>query len=214
MLDIGANYGLYSITAASHVPNCHAYAFECNPSILGTLRSNVALNSPAIDASGSNITVVGQAVSDRCGCSQFLERIDDGHGSLQIHAAGTPPSPRGVMDVPTIDGEWMSQNLDFEIIDFCKIDVEGAEQTVIKGLKPLLREKRIKRIQIEVTSKTSAVLDKLLNYGYTLAVTGPPHRLAPAEVGRFPPKSWSMICLKAPVVLDIKRRSGRELRGD
>lgn len=168
MLDIGSNYGIYSITAASHIPNCHAYAFECNPSILGTLRSNVALNSTAIDSSGSSVTVVDKAVSDRCGSSQFLERTDDGHGTLQVHESGPPSSTRGVIDVPTIDGKWIEQNLDFEIIDFCKIDVEGAELSVIKGLAPLLREKRIKRIQIEVIAKTSDVLDQLLDYGYTI----------------------------------------------
>ena len=132
------------------------------------LRDNVALNSASIDQSGSSVTVVDRAVSSQCGSSQFLERIDEGHGSLQIADEGTAPTSRGLIDVHTIDGEWMMKNLDFGIIDFCKIDVEGAEQSVISGLKNLLSEKRIKRIQIEVFLKNSAVLDELLNYGYTI----------------------------------------------
>lgn len=168
MLDIGANYGLYSITAACHVSNCHAYAFECNPGIISTLRENVALNSTSIDQSESQITVVDKAVSSQSGLSQFLIRADDGHGSLDINREDPASPPLDFINVPTIDGEWMIQNLDFEIIDFCKIDVEGAELAVIRGLKNLLSEKRIQRIQIEVTSKNSAVLDKLLSYGYTI----------------------------------------------
>ena len=168
MLDIGANYGIYSITAACHVPNCRAYAFECNPSTLRILRDNVALNSTSIDQSDSSVTVVDKAVSSQSGKSQFLTNFDDGHGSLNINKESAASILRDVIEVPTIDGDWMMKNLDFETIDFCKIDVEGAEQSVIRGLGKLLIPKRIKRIQIEVFSKNSAVLDELLTYGYSI----------------------------------------------
>ena len=168
MLDIGANYGIYSISAACHVPHCRAYAFECNPDTLGILRDNVAQNSTSMDQSGSSVTVVDKAVSSQSGISHFQTKIDDGHGTLDINNESDTSHFRNVIDVPTIDGDWMIKNLDFETIDFCKIDVEGAEKAVITGLRNLLSEKRIKHIQIEVMSNNSVVLDELLNYGYIL----------------------------------------------
>ncbi len=168
MLDIGANYGLYSIIAACHVPNCRVYAFECNPAVINLLKDNAALNSTSIDQAGSRITILDKAVSNQNGSSPFLIRTDNGHGTLDINREDPDSPPRDFIKVSTIDGDWMVQNLDFEIIDYCKIDVEGAEPAVISGLKKLLSEKRIKHIQIEVTATNSAVLDELLDYGYTI----------------------------------------------
>ena len=61
-------------------------------------------------------------------------------------------------------------------IDFCKIDVQGAEFKVLRGARRLLLNKIIKVIQIEViigntykTQKTLSYYLKLFeNYGYKL----------------------------------------------
>src|SRR4051812_32390108 len=44
VLDIGANYGLFSVATCLHVDRCHAYAFECVPAIRSLLEENVELN--------------------------------------------------------------------------------------------------------------------------------------------------------------------------
>ena len=58
----------------------------------------------------------------------------------------------------------------YKSIKLVKIDVEGAEYEVLKGLEGILS--RIKYIIVEVTRNTKEVLNLLLKYGFNIKKLG------------------------------------------
>lgn len=86
------------------------------------------------------------AVSDRVGTAEF-SYFEDEHDGLS-NIIGNPKwnylNPKhDVIDTVSLDSLYGKH------IDLLKIDVEGAELLVLKGAERLLREKRIKFIQVE-----------------------------------------------------------------
>jgi FkbM family methyltransferase len=126
VLDVGAHAGYYTLLAADKVgPAGQVFAFEPVPRNLFFLQRHVGLNGL------TNVTVVPVAVSDHGGLARFGEGPDedgstgrfDKHGGLlvstvcldDLHTAGWIPRPRLI-----------------------KVDVEGAELSVLLGAQKLL----------------------------------------------------------------------------
>jgi FkbM family methyltransferase len=169
MLDIGSNYGLYALTAACHIPRLTAYAFECDPVVIRYLEANIELNRDNLRRQGSEVHVVKLAVSDRSGEATFWRSGDDGDGSL-LQASNESERTNGFR-VECIDGPGIAGLLGLCIVDFAKIDVQGAELPVVSTLRPLLEEGRFRRLQIELTRGYEPTIDILRQADYQL-VTG------------------------------------------
>ena len=122
VVDIGAHAGYFTLVAARTAKE--VYAFEPLPSNLSYLRRNVALNNL------SNVQVIEAAVSDADGTAFFEEGTTSSRGHLgdQGHPVRTlsldSAVSQGKLPVPTI----------------MKIDVEGAELSLLRGAERLLRE--------------------------------------------------------------------------
>ena len=120
--DVGAHYGYYSLLASRLAgPNGRVIAIEPSPRNLAVLRRHLALNH------ASNVTVVEMAVSDREGEARFDNRAGSGVGHL---------SPEGSLTVPVTTLEALAGR--FSPPDVIKIDVEGAEEAVLAGVRGLL----------------------------------------------------------------------------
>jgi len=134
--DVGASIGMAGIHAAA--AGASVVAFEPDPHIAGRLRQNADLN-PGID-----LTVVEAAVAEKQG---WMELHTNG-----LH--GNSPSLRSVGDRPTTRVRVTS--IDETIATgypkprIMKIDVEGAEVRVIRGMDNLLRSAPPKVLYIEV----------------------------------------------------------------
>lgn len=137
-LDVGAHIGYFSIKAAPQVgPNGRVVAFEPNPETLKLLRDNVAVNQ------AHNIVVEPFACTDR---EQTLTLyaapiINTGASSIsQMNASVSAvdlPRPYTVRGRPIDD---VVRELNLSRVDAIKIDVEGAEVSVLRGaLKTLNR---------------------------------------------------------------------------
>jgi FkbM family methyltransferase len=124
VLDVGANVGYYTLLAAVLVgEHGRVHAFEPEPRNAGFLRRHAAINRCR------NVTVQQAAVSDRAGTARF----DFGSGSGTGHLADA-----GAIEVRTL-----------RLDDYCaehglaptaiKIDVEGAEMSVLQGARETLR---------------------------------------------------------------------------
>lgn len=141
VLDIGAHVGYYSLIAAGKVgPNGKVYAFEPEPMNHELLTKNVALNKY------DNIHIVNKAVSDHDGSGTlFLSGLDNGrHTLFQQHTAQATVN---TITLTTLDAFLESEG--WPNIGLLKIDVEGAEQSVLAGMSQFLEKNRTLHMIIE-----------------------------------------------------------------
>lgn len=121
--DIGANAGFYSIAVRSTNPGCEVISFECNPRVREIFLENIKLNR--LD----KISIRQEALSDKTGEGSLHvpARTGSGGGSLQnLHPEEGEPQKFSVSLMPL-------DSLNLKGLDLMKIDVEGAELSVIRG---------------------------------------------------------------------------------
>jgi FkbM family methyltransferase len=152
VLDIGANFGLYTaITAAVIRTRGRLFAFEPNPRTFGcllrTLHANGVINNP-------NITLVNKAAGRSTGRGE-LHYIDQ---NLAV-ASMTDPRRLGAgiveewgmklhkieVETTTID-DYLPDDI---AVDLVKIDVEGHEPYVLMGMERTIRRSPTIRIIVE-----------------------------------------------------------------
>lgn len=131
-VDVGANAGVYTITAGLRLGNeGRVVAIEPGFDELRLLRKNIQQNMLA------NVTVVERAASDSCGRSRFAVARDGAMSSLRVTA-----HPMQVIgqwrEVETITLDALFEELGIQRIDLMKIDVEGAERQVLAGARGLV----------------------------------------------------------------------------
>jgi FkbM family methyltransferase len=131
VVDIGANIGYFSLLAATAVgPTGQVIAFEPVPSIADMLERNVRRNRLPVE-------VRRQVVGDHDGSTEVFRS-----GGANIGRSGTfgeqgSTSEGSVAVVRAADA--IPREL-WPRIRFIKVDVEGDEQRVVRGLRPLLAD--------------------------------------------------------------------------
>ncbi len=125
--DIGANLGLFTLTAAQRVgPSGRVFAFEPSAREAALLERNIAQNG------FTNVTIVRGALSDREGEARFAVATDGGTNSL---AKTTHPEQIiekwDTVPVTTLDA--FVERHGVARVDMMKIDVEGGECDVLRG---------------------------------------------------------------------------------
>jgi FkbM family methyltransferase len=150
VLDIGANLGIYTITASKLVGSRgHVYAFEPVQENIRYLTENVALN-----AADANVTIVPQAVGDKAGTAEM--GIAKNTGTHAIGAAAEFGTST-MVKVTTIDRFMRGKK-----IDIVKMDVEGYEGHVLRGgLKALPGTTMIMEFQAEMLRRAGSDPDKV-----------------------------------------------------
>jgi FkbM family methyltransferase len=127
------------------------FAFEPNPEVHDVLRDNVYLNKVAGNLQ-AEIHCRSVAVGAEPGSAQFRVRAKHrGMGSLMTPDAGPAPGEADSFGVSIVD-------LDTELagvteIKLVKIDVEGGELDVLRGMHRLLREHRVRRVDLELIDR-------------------------------------------------------------
>jgi FkbM family methyltransferase len=139
VLDIGANYGLYTALAASIVRDFgRLYAFEGNPRVFESLRRTIIANQLFHN---NNITAANLLVSDNNGRGVLHYSVDElGGGSMSGLGQACVEA-----DMTTID-DFLPDDLE---VDLVKIDVEGHEPAVIRGMERTIARSPKIRIIIE-----------------------------------------------------------------
>jgi FkbM family methyltransferase len=135
ILDVGANMGYYTLLAAKLVGTLgHVYAFEPDPGNYQLIVRSARVNGYR------NVTVFNKAVADEIGLVKlYLESTNWGH-SL---SAQNVNQPSGFVEVEqvTLDGLYRAGQLGKKI-DFIKIDVQGAEELVVKGARSVIQKNK------------------------------------------------------------------------
>jgi FkbM family methyltransferase len=132
-VDIGANIGYYAVVASRLVGRSGiVFAFEPDPLNFRRLLHNLRLNNCA------NVRALQMAVSDHKGKIRLFISKDD----ASEHST-YPVSGRSSI---TVDGTDLDSYLVRSSVDFVKIDVEGYEPAVFKGMRRILKNPKIKVI--------------------------------------------------------------------
>lgn len=137
VLDVGANVGLYTVIMARAVgPAGHVWSFEPSPATAARLQENVRLNRL------QNVTVAAAAVGETEGEVELLE-FPDGQDVYNSVGARERPAEgvravRGVR-VPAVTLDAYAAREGIKRVSVLKVDVEGAEERVLRGAVGLLR---------------------------------------------------------------------------
>ncbi|MDP3290525.1 MAG: FkbM family methyltransferase [Sulfuricurvum sp.] len=162
-IDIGANFGLYSIFVGKKFKNCAIHSFEPVPETFKILSKNLKHNGLNEKNSTNNI-----GLADKKGKLFFSNDKYAGN-----HIIVNPKKSDSVteIDVEILDDYIINKNIDK--VDFIKCDVEGAELLVLIGAKEVI-EKYHPIILIEIYEDWTKrfghsamdVINYLLSFGY------------------------------------------------
>ena len=163
--DLGAHYGWFSLLVSNLLPNSKIYAFEPDPNVLKILERNKR----------PNIEIINKAVSDKEGKIKFYSRplLSSGISTLNIESENLAfkeiPYQEIEVESITLDNFCFENNI---YPDFVKIDVEGAEEMVLRGSQEILKNYN-PIIAIEIWFKPFSDVYKnsieiLKNFGYKM----------------------------------------------
>lgn len=163
--DVGANVGLFAMAAAQRAGAAGSVvAVEADLWLAGLLQRSAAMQPPASApvqvipaAVASSLAIASFHIARRGRSSNFLDSVEG------LSQAG---GIRGTVQVVTITLDWLLEQGSPPTA--LKIDVEGAELSVLRGGSRILGEIR-PAILCEVSERTRAEVTKLfLSHGYAL----------------------------------------------
>lgn len=190
-LDIGANIGYFSIAIGNRLgPNGRVLAFEPHPSLVNLLERSIQLNSL------ENVIQIQQcALSDHEGTLDLFYpegHLGQGSSTRTFDEHGYSLSaPAHRLD------DLLPEGL---AVDLVKIDVEGHELSVLRGMRGVLaRSPNIKILfeKLEASSQESSEIASLLGeFGLSLYGVGPYSSLVPLDQNSY--RDWIGDVLAAP----------------
>ena len=163
-LDVGCHYGIFSIFGAKLVgPTGQVFSVEPHPGALKILQENIHLNKC------SNVKVVQAALSEVEG-SIPLSYNENGAGPK-----GPNDPESSVHNVRSLPGDALFSD-GVRIPAAIKVDVEGHEFSVLKGLAATLSNRQCRRVCVEVHPDllpsgvtTHAIVAFIEDHGFTIA---------------------------------------------
>jgi FkbM family methyltransferase len=173
-LDIGANIGIFSIFAGKHIgPEGRVYACEPHLPTATQLLQNISANDL-----GDRVSVLSIAASGEDGFAPFLyKRWRQGASGSQLAVEGGPGMARSVgaelKAALTIDS--MVERGIIRPPDLIKIDTDGIEIPITRGMEKLLRSaQRPRCLLIEIQEgEYQPQVEYMTNCGYRVQETHP-----------------------------------------
>jgi FkbM family methyltransferase len=132
MLDIGANIGYFTALATSRLKKSGAiHAFEPDPHNFSLLQKTVANQKTKL------VHLHHCALGDENGSVELFHSPVDNYGDHRVYGSHSGTHPKVV--VPMRIGDDLLASSDTTTIDFIKIDVQGFEVQVLRGLANTIR---------------------------------------------------------------------------
>lgn len=159
-VDVGANIGSHAINAARLVGRTGSvFAFEADPDTYRLLAENIASNGLR------NIVLKQTCVSDHVGSLSFYKHKDSAKSSIV---------DRGEKLSVTLPSDTLDNLIPANTkTDILKVDVEGAELSVLRGARAVFSEQRRPSVVIievfdvrDNTDKSEGIREVLEAYGY------------------------------------------------
>jgi len=190
-LDVGANIGYYACIAAG----CGAWvhAFEANPALVRQCELSRSLNR-----FGDRLTINPVAVAGGEGTADFYVSPQEENTGLSSLLPMPHLATGHRLSVRTISLDAYCRTQQIHAIRLLKIDVEGAELTVLSGARTVLTDIRPDAIICEVGGfaegcTPAELLHALTDAGYTPHEIAPDGTLVPftdAETALHRPAQW------------------------
>jgi FkbM family methyltransferase len=188
VLDIGANFGLYTVTSAASVKDHgRLYSFEANPHTFELLKRSLYANRLA---QKPNVIAANALVSETNGRGtlHYLPQFLGGATMTDISAWGAQKISVE-LDMITID-RFLPDDL---TVDLVKIDVEGHEPFVIRGMEQTIRRSPEIRIFLEFveaflthTVRADQFAEEIEGLGLRICRVLPGFQLKLVERGQVP----------------------------
>ncbi len=156
IIDAGAHIGLSTIYFKEQYPQATILAFEPNPNTLPILEENIEMNSL------QNVQIYGIALGKKKCKREFY--IDSSGNCAFSTSSFNKNAWNGKQQTVPIEVEVhkLSEYINTDI-DLLKVDIEGAEEEVLKDLKQSGKIKYIKNIVVEYHPNKRKPLNKLLS---------------------------------------------------
>lgn len=143
IFDVGANVGSWSLMFSNLFPKSKIYSFEVLPStfeiLLENTKSNTNIIVENIGLSDKEEKLIAYSQNNASGLTTLVENFSENFHGKNINKT----------EVKVMKGSDYAKKNNIDKIDFIKIDVEGYEDKVLKGLESLIRDKKVKVIQFE-----------------------------------------------------------------
>ncbi len=134
VMDIGANVGIHTITMGKAAgPNGKVYAFEPIGFLRKKIEENIWLNNL------HNVEIIPSALSNQAGKQEIF--FDENDSNLGTASLGKK-SEQTNLEIDIKVGDEVAQELGISQLDLMKIDVEGFELKVLKGLESTISKLR------------------------------------------------------------------------
>lgn len=169
-VDVGANIGYFALLGASLVGESgRVVALDPDPRMAAAARENVALNRLR------NVSVVQVAAADAEGEATLRGFAEDGGNwgvSTLSDGAAADGRPSFTVRCAPLDAVLDAEGMG--AVDLVKIDVEGAELRVLRGMRTGLRAGRYRRVLVELhpwewadfAGELAALDAEMRGYGY------------------------------------------------
>ena len=163
LVDVGANMGYFSFLWAAASQDNRIIALEASPKVADILRNNIEINGLS-----DRITLFEKAALDCAGTVKF-----DVGPSSQTGWGGVAPDGSQGIEVEAVRLDALLKGQDIAVL---KIDVEGADELVLRGCEELLRTGRIAVIFFEENAlrkqdlgiKSDDINKWLADFGYNV----------------------------------------------
>lgn len=160
VFDVGANVGDWLLLCQRYSPGATIHAFEIAPPTFDKLQKktghlpNVVLNPVGVSDRNDEIDVYYSETEDGL-TTAFKEHLDDAYRMI----GQNPLQPRSIR-AKVIRGDDYAKQRGIQTIDVLKIDVEGMEESVLRGFQDMFSQHRIRLVQFEYN--TTNIISKFL----------------------------------------------------
>jgi FkbM family methyltransferase len=197
-LDVGANFGLFTVIAARLVgAKGRVHSFEPLQEAYQYLKKNVHLNSL------ENVAINAVAIGASASTAELYRFRDLPIGHTSLSPLGRSNWHSFTCDVVSLDVYVMKSHV--RRVSMIKIDVEGSEMNVLLGARRLL-ERDGPAVILEINPKTAPFFgyrpEELLNFlrdlEYTFLIYQPAtHRLAPLNTESDLRDEGDIVCVRS-----------------
>ena len=158
VLDVGANAGLFAVLASKEVGNNgKVICFEPSKDNIVNIKKNLKFNNI------KNVIIIPKGTYSKKTELKFYIHNEDFCNSIFEDEFKNEKNIKKILKikVDTVENILKSFKVDYRKINFVKLDNEGAEFETLKGMKKLLKMKRLKLIVPDLKKDDNIYLDVL-----------------------------------------------------
>jgi FkbM family methyltransferase len=136
LIDVGANNGWFTSSIAQRQSGIQAHLFEPNKNLSAAICKNM-------NVAGISYTISNDALSREKGtASLYVPAINSQHGSLIFESATYAARSDTIINTLSVNTNTLDSYLedhDIEKVDFLKVDIQGAELSLLLGAEKALK---------------------------------------------------------------------------